>query len=128
MRRRQLQESPARTHSSLIVSSPLFSQAACERVGVHIRLRTDTIDFNGSSTVPGSTFHFLRYEKKKKKTFLTFSKYSPNFPQKWRGTWETVVNQAAKALRMFKSSLFVSVPHRWQAKSPTAFPTSQQSG
>lgn len=79
MRRRQLLESPANTHSGPIASSPLFSQAACERVGEHIRLRSDTIDLIVAAQ--SRALHFISCVMEKKIT-QSASKYSPNFPPK----------------------------------------------
>lgn len=75
-------ESPANTHSSPIASSPLFSQAACERVGVHIRLRTDMIEL----IVAAQSRALCFISCVMKKITQSSSKYSTNFPQKLRRT------------------------------------------
>lgn len=106
------EESPANTHSGPVASSPLFSQAACERVGVHIRLRTDTIDLIVAAQ--SRALHFISCVMRKRKKSKSDSKLSPNLSQKMgRNNWRTVATQAAKPLRIFKLSFFVSVPHRW---------------
>lgn len=113
VRRRQLLESPANTHSGPISSSPPFSQAASELVGVHVRLRTDTIDLIVAAQTRAR--HFISCVMKKKQT-ICFKILSQLSPKMGRNNWKTVEAEAEQALRIF---FFVSVPHRWRARSPT---------
>lgn len=86
-------------------------------MGVHRRLKTDTVDLIVAPQL--KAMHFISCDMKKK--IQSVLKCSPNFLPKRGGTTENSSNLGRGSLSEFRKSLFfvfVSFRSRWQTKSP----------